>query len=105
MVTNKKITFDNVLNHIWFLVTSDQQNSFFINYEIGTVNSGPWTVMYNDLFYGADLEVRAFGTFSIQITDAERFVRNFLPANVSYYTFDSLQARSQIVTEFYNLLL
>ena len=56
--------------------------------------------MYNDLFYGADLEVRAFGTFSIQITDAERFVRNFLPANVSYYTFDSLQARSQIVTEF-----
>ena len=49
--------------------------------------------MYNDLFYGADLEVRAFGTFSIQITDAERFVRNFLPANVSYYTFDSLQAR------------
>ena len=33
--------------------------------------------MYNDLFYGADLEVRAFGTFSIQITDAERFVRNF----------------------------
>ena len=25
---------------------------------------------------------------------------NFLPANVTYYTFDSAQARSQIVTEF-----
>ena len=57
-------------------------------------------VMYNDLFYGTDLEVRAFGTFSIQITDAKQFIRNFLPANVTYYTFDSAQARSQIVTEF-----
>ena len=27
--------------------------------------AGP--VMYNDLFYGTDLEVRAFGTFSIQL--------------------------------------
>ena len=57
-------------------------------------------VMYNDLFYGTDLEVRAFGTFSIQIIDAKQFIRNFLPANVTYYTFDSAQARSQIVTEF-----
>ena len=62
-------------------------------------------VMYNDLFYGTDLEVRAFGTFSIQITDAKQFIRNFLPPNVTYYTFDSAQARSQIVTEFLQSLL
>lgn len=99
----KKSLFDNVVNRVGFGGQSDQQKQIsFVNLrEIRDIKFGTrGPVMYNDLFYGADLEVRAFGTFSIQITDAERFVRNFLPANVSYYTFDSLQARSQIVTEF-----
>ena len=99
----KKSLFDNVVNRVGFGGQSDQQKQIsFVNLrEIRDIKFGTrGPVMYNDLFYGTDLEVRAFGTFSVQITDAERFIKNFLPANVSYYTFDSVQARSQIVTEF-----
>ena len=99
----KKSLFDNVVNRVGFGGQSDQQKQIcFVNLrEIRDIKFGTrGPVMYNDLFYGTDLEVRAFGTFSIQITDAKQFIRNFLPANVTYYTFDSAQARSQIVTEF-----
>ena len=99
----KKSLFDNVVNRVGFGGQSDQQKQIcFVNLrEIRDIKFGTrGPVMYNDLFYGTDLEVRAFGIFSIQITDAKQFIRNFLPANVTYYTFDSAQARSQIVTEF-----
>lgn len=99
----KKSLFDNVVNRVGFGGQSDQQKQIcFVDLrEIRDIKFGTrGPVMYNDLFYGTDLEVRAFGTFSIQITDAKQFIRNFLPANVTYYTFDSAQARSQIVTEF-----
>ena len=99
----KKSLFDNVVNRVGFGGQSDQQKQIcFVNLrEIRDIRFGTrGPVMYNDLFYGTDLEVRAFGTFSIQITDAIKFVKNFLPANVTYYSFDSAQARAQIVTEF-----
>ena len=99
----KKSLFDNVVNRVGFGGQSDQQKQIcFVNLrEIRDIRFGTrGPVMYNDLFYGADLEVRAFGTFSIRITDATQFVKNFLPANVTYYSFDSAQARAQIVTEF-----
>ena len=56
--------------------------------------------VYNDLYYKCDLEVYSYGTFSIRIIDPERFVRNFVPANVFSYSFDFPAARKQILSEF-----
>ena len=55
--------------------------------------------IYNDKFYGCDLEVFAEGTFTIKIEDPAKFVRNYLPPNVAYYSFDSDKAREQITIE------
>lgn len=57
-------------------------------------------LVYHDRFYGADLELQAFGTFSLQIVNPLVFVRNFLPPNTGYYSFDAPQARQQISSEF-----
>ncbi|MDG1266212.1 MAG: SPFH domain-containing protein [Ilumatobacter sp.] len=57
-------------------------------------------VVYNDQFYGVDLELLAFGTFSLRIVDATAFVRNFLPPNTRHYAFDTAEARRQISSEF-----
>ena len=56
--------------------------------------------IYNDLYYRCDLEVFAYGSFSIQVIDPEVFVRNFIPANVFSYSFDYPAARKQILSEF-----
>ena len=55
---------------------------------------------YFDSFYGIDLEVCAHGNFSIRIVDPEKFMRNFVPANTVYYSFDDPDARRQILGEF-----
>jgi membrane protease subunit (stomatin/prohibitin family) len=57
-------------------------------------------MVFHDRFYGADLELLAFGTFSLRIADATAFVRNFLPPNTRYYAFDTVEARQQISSEF-----
>ena len=57
-------------------------------------------LMYHDMFYEADLEITAFGTFSIKICDSEKFIRNYIPPNTDYYTFHQPQARAQILSEF-----
>lgn len=57
-------------------------------------------LMYNDQYYGVDLEVISKGVFSIQITDPRTFVQNYLPANVKFYSFDEENAKSQIFSEF-----
>ena len=56
--------------------------------------------VYHDLFYGTDLEIFAYGSFTIKITDATRFIREFLPANTTHYSFDDKKVREQIITEF-----
>ncbi|CAB4924581.1 MAG: SPFH domain-containing protein [Actinobacteria bacterium] len=57
-------------------------------------------LVFHDRFYGADLELFAFGTFSLRIVDATAFVRTFLPPNTRYYAFDTVEARQQISSEF-----
>lgn len=57
-------------------------------------------LVFHDRFYGADLELFAFGTFSLRIVDATAFVRAFLPPNTRYYAFDTVEARQQISSEF-----
>lgn len=74
----------------------------FINLrEIRGIKFGtPAPLVYNDRFYGADLEIRARGSMSVKVTDPVRFVRNYLPANVMSYSFDEPGARAQILSEF-----
>ncbi|GAA0631855.1 SPFH domain-containing protein [Bifidobacterium pullorum] len=57
-------------------------------------------VAYHDKFYGTDLEIRSRGTMSLKVTDPVRFVRNFVPANTTTYSFDQPGAREQILSEF-----
>ena len=45
-------------------------------------------LVYNDRFYGVDLEIRARGSMSLKVTDPVRFVRNFVPATTVSYSFD-----------------
>ena len=56
--------------------------------------------VYNDLYYKCDLEIYAYGTFSIQVVDPTLFLRNFVPPNVFNYSFDFPAARTQILAEF-----
>ena len=83
-------------------ITSDYKQIAFVNLrEIRDIKFGTrGPLMYNDLFYGTDLEIFAYGSFSIRIGDPVRFIRNFVPANVTYYSFDDQRARSQILAEF-----
>lgn len=55
---------------------------------------------YNDLYYGADLEVFAYGMISVQVCNPELVIRNFVPANCSSYSLDDPRARRQLTGEF-----
>ena len=81
---------------------SEEKSISFVNLrEIRGIRFGTRSpLMYNDLYYGVDLELTSFGAFSLKIVDAERFVRNFVPANVRFYSFDDDRARDQVCTEF-----
>ena len=81
---------------------SAQQWIAFVNLrEIRGIKFGTRGAMvYHDRFYGTDLELLAFGTFSLRVVDAVTFVKNFLPANTRHYAFDSAEARQQISSEF-----
>lgn len=57
-------------------------------------------LVYHDKFYGADLEITSFGSFSIQVVDPVTFVRNFVPANTYTYTFKDPTSRRQLSSEF-----
>lgn len=56
--------------------------------------------VYNDLFYGCDLEIYAYGSFSIKIVEPEKFIKNFVPANINSYSFDNPKVRAQVLSEF-----
>lgn len=60
--------------------------------------SGP--MMYNDIFYGTDLSVTAFGNISIMIVNPQVFIKNFVPANMVFYSFDGKNVRDVLVSEF-----
>lgn len=82
--------------------TSTQKYIAFVNLrEIRGIKFGTrGPMVYHDRFYGADLEILAFGSFSVRVVDAVAFVRNFVPANARYYSFDSPEARQQLSSEF-----
>lgn len=81
---------------------SEEKSISFVNLrEIRGIRFGTRApLIYHDLFYGTDLEVTAFGAFSLKVTDAEKFIRNYVPANVNHYSFDDQKAREQVSAEF-----
>lgn len=95
--------FNQVKDRIGFGgMTSEQKQIAFVNLrEIRDIKFGTrGPLVYNDLFYGTDLEVTAFGTFTLKVVDAEKFIKNYVPANINCYSFDDKKARSQIISEF-----
>lgn len=82
--------------------TPDQKWVAFVNLrEIRGLKFGTRSPMvFHDRFYGADLEIVAFGTFSVRVVDAVAFVSNFLPANRRHYVLNSPEAQQQLSSEF-----
>ncbi|MGG3562748.1 SPFH domain-containing protein [Neobacillus rhizosphaerae] len=83
-------------------ISSSEKRIAFVNLrEIRNIKFGTrGPQVYNDLYYGCDLEIYAYGSFSIKIVNPERFIKNFVPANVSSYSFDNPKVRSQVLSEF-----
>ena len=83
-------------------ISSSEKRIAFVNLrEIRDIKFGTrGPQVYNDLFYGCDLEIYAYGGFSIKIVDPEKFIKNFMPANVNSYSFDNPKVRAQVLSEF-----
>ena len=83
-------------------VPFEQKQIIYINMrEIRGIKFGTkGPLLYNDKFYGTDLEIKSFGSFTLKVVDPIKFVQNFLPANMTFYTFDDNKAREQLLAEF-----
>lgn len=98
-----KTLFNQTAQRIGFSgMSADDKRVSFVNLrELRGIKFGTrGPLAYNDLCYETDLEVYAYGLFSIKIVEPVTFVRNFLPANVGSYSFNDLESRSQLVAEF-----
>lgn len=103
-----KILIDQAWDRLGFSgMSSDEFRVAFINLrEIRGVKFGTrGALVYHDGFYGADLELFAYGSMALKVTDPVAFVRNFLPPNASSYTFDDPGARSQLISELLHSLM
>lgn len=82
--------------------SADYKRIAFVNLrEIRGIKFGTkGPLMYHDIFYGTDLAVQAFGSFSIKVVDPIKFIRNYVPAQVVSYSFNEPKVRSQILAEF-----
>lgn len=98
-----KALFNQTAQRIGFSgMSADDKRVSFVNLrELRGIKFGTrGPLAYNDLYYETDLEVYAYGLFSIKIVEPVAFVRNFLPVNVGSYSFNDLESRSQLVAEF-----
>ena len=98
-----KTLFNQTAQRIGFSgMSADDKRVSFVNLrELRGIKFGTrGPLAYNDLYYEADLEVYAYGLFSVKIVEPVAFVRNFLPVNVGSYSFNDLESRSQLVAEF-----
>lgn len=83
-------------------ISSTQKHVLYVNLrEIRNLKFGTrGPQIYHDCFYDTDLEVRAFGSYTIQIVDPILFIKNFVPANTLFYSFNDHTARAQLTSEF-----
>ena len=98
-----KTVFSQTAQRVGFsgMTPVDKRVSFVNLRELRGIKFGTHgPLAYNDMFYGTDLEIYAYGLFSVKVTDAVKFVRNFLPPNVRSCSFNDLETRKQLVAEF-----
>lgn len=98
-----RIIFDEAAERVRFSgMSPNEKRIAYVNLrEIRGIKFGTrGPLAYNDLFYGTDLEIFAYGVISLQVVDPVRFVQSFVPPNTGSYSFDSAGARSQIVPDF-----
>lgn len=98
-----KSIFKEAVNRVGYGgISSTQKEIAFVNLrEIRNIKFGTrGPQIYNDIFYGCDLEIYAYGSFTIKVVEAEKFIRNFVPANVKYCSFDEQYVREQILSDF-----
>jgi len=83
-------------------ISSDEKRIAYVNLrEIRNIKFGTrGPQIYNDHYYGVDLEISAFGSFTVQVTDAEKLIKHFVPPNTGYYSFDDPAVREQVTAEF-----
>lgn len=83
-------------------ITPERKRIAFVNMrEIRDIKFGtPGAQLYHDPAYGIDLEVKAWGSFSIKVTDAERLITKFVPTGNSYYSVDDDYVNNQITYDF-----
>lgn len=83
-------------------ITDTQKEVCFVNLrEIRDIKFGTrGPQLYHDIFYKCDLEVYAYGSFTIKVTDPTLLVRNFIPAGTTYYSFDDPTVREQLISDF-----
>jgi membrane protease subunit (stomatin/prohibitin family) len=83
-------------------ISSSEKKIAFVNLkEIRDIKFGTrGPQVYNDLYYGCDLEIYAYGGFSIKVVEPEVFIKNFVPANTNSYTFNNPNVRAQVLSEF-----
>ncbi|MGI6118712.1 MAG: SPFH domain-containing protein [Bilifractor sp.] len=99
----RKAIFGNIKDRVGYGGISPQQKQVaYVNLrEIRNIKFGTHgPQVYNDMYYGVDLEIFAYGSFTIRIVNPERFIRNYVPANTSYYSFGDSRVRSQLLSEF-----
>lgn len=95
--------FDQVAERVGFGGTApvDKKIAFVNLREIRGIPFGTrGPQVYNDKYYKCDLEIFAYGTFSIKVTDPVKFVREFVPPNIFRYSVDYPAARKQLLSEF-----
>ena len=56
-------------------------------------------VLFNDRFYGIDLEMIFRGNYSIKIIDPVKFVTSFLPPEKYTHSFESVQSREMLSSD------
>lgn len=83
-------------------ISPDEKRILYVNLrEIRNIKFGTrGPQVYHDRFYDTDLEIKAYGRLSVQITDPVKFVQNFMPANQTYYSFEDEKSRMQLLGEF-----
>ena len=99
---------DQVKNRVAFGgIAPEQKQIAYVNLrEVRGIKFGTrGPQIYHDKHYGADLEITAYGTFSVRVSNPEHFVKHFLPPNRNLYSFDDPNARSQMISEFVQSLI
>ena len=98
-----KILLDQTVDRLGFSgMSAEEKHVAFLNLrEIRGIKFGTrGPLVYNDRYYETDLEIFAYGTFTVRVTDPTPCIRNFVPAGVVSYSFDDPAVRKQMLSEF-----